>query len=282
MENSPQRAAQIEQEAKQQTTSPRREIQAAEPATLPTRRSDRNAPKQARFGYDSTQGGGYVAQATGAPYAELDEKLASDMKEIKEATLVKGFLNTVYCYLGIFEPRICKASTKDPDIISYDKAMTDTDNKEEWKKSMAQETLQLEDHGTWEQVPISDSKTKILPLTWVLRRKRSSDGEIKKLKARIWLRTRRPTGRRLRYLCPCCLLDLCSYLFDIVDYLPLDDMQYRLLECSRSSHVKRTCLDSSASRFPVKRSQHLPAHETFHLRFKLCTPSLVGAYLEGA
>jgi hypothetical protein len=46
----------------------------------------------------------------------------------------------------------------------------------------------LEDHGTWEQVPISDAKTKILPLTWVLCRKRSPDGEIKKLKARICVR----------------------------------------------------------------------------------------------
>jgi hypothetical protein len=67
--------------------------------------------------------------ALGTPYAELDEKLVSDVKEIKEATLVKGFLNTVYCYLGIFEPTICKASTKDPDIISYNEALTDTDNK---------------------------------------------------------------------------------------------------------------------------------------------------------
>jgi hypothetical protein len=170
-ENPTKTAPRIEQEAEQQMTSPRREIQAAEPATLPTRRLTRNAPKQACFGYDGSQGGGYVAQAIGAPYAELDEKLASDVKEIKEATLVKGFLNTVYCYLGIFEPTISKASTKDPDIISYDEAMTDTDNKQEWKRAMAQEIQQLEDHGTWEQVPISDAKTKILPLTWVLRRK---------------------------------------------------------------------------------------------------------------
>jgi hypothetical protein len=84
-----------------------------------------------------------------------------------------------------FEPTIYKASTKDPDIISYDEAMTDTDNKQEWKRAMAQEIQQLEDHGTWEQVPISDAKTTILPLTWVLRHKRSPDDEIKKLKARI-------------------------------------------------------------------------------------------------
>jgi hypothetical protein len=64
---------------------------------------------------------------------------------------------------------IYKALTKDPNIISYDEAITNIDNKEEWKKVMAQEIQQLEDHGIWEQVPISNAKTKILPLTWVLR-----------------------------------------------------------------------------------------------------------------
>jgi hypothetical protein len=64
-------------------------------------------------------------------------------------------------------------------------------------------------------------------------------------------------GRRLHYLCPCHLLDLCLYLFHIVNHLPLDDMQYQLLKCICSSHVKRTHLDSSASRFPVKR-RHVP------------------------
>jgi hypothetical protein len=62
-ENPAKMAPQLKQEAKQQTMSPQREIQAMEPATLPTRRSARNAPKQAPFGYDGTQGGRYVAQA---------------------------------------------------------------------------------------------------------------------------------------------------------------------------------------------------------------------------
>jgi hypothetical protein len=168
-ENLPQRAPQIEQEAKQQMTSTWREIQAVEPVSLPTRRLARNAPKQARFGYDGTQGGGYVAQALGAPYTELDEKVASDMKEIKETTIVKGCLNMVYCYLRIFMLTVCKALTNEPNIICYDEAMTDTDNKQERKRAMAQEIQQLEDHGTWEQAPISDAKTKILPLTLVLR-----------------------------------------------------------------------------------------------------------------
>jgi hypothetical protein len=149
-------------------TSPWREIQAMEPATLPTRRSARNAPKQACFRYDGTQGGEYVVQATGTCYTELDKKLQSDMKEIKEATLVQGFVNMMYCHLGFAVPTIYKALTKDPDTICYDEAMTDTDNKGEWKRALAQEIQQLEDHGTWEQVPISNAKTNILLLTWVL------------------------------------------------------------------------------------------------------------------
>jgi hypothetical protein len=53
---------------------------------------------------------------------------------------------------------------------------------------MKNEIEQLEQHGTWDEVPITDAKTKILPLTWVLRRKRSPDGEVKKLKARVCIR----------------------------------------------------------------------------------------------
>jgi hypothetical protein len=89
-------APQIEQEAKQQTMSPWRELQAMEPATLPIRWSARNAPKQVCFRYNGTQGGRYVAQGIGTPYAELDKKLALYVNEIKEATLVQGFLNMVY------------------------------------------------------------------------------------------------------------------------------------------------------------------------------------------
>jgi hypothetical protein len=117
-ENPLKTAPQIEQEAKQQMTSPWREIQATVPVTLPTRCSARNAPKQACFGYDCTQGGGYVMQAIGIPYAELNKKLASDVNEIKEATLVKGFLNTVYCHLRFAVPTIYKALMKGPNIIS--------------------------------------------------------------------------------------------------------------------------------------------------------------------
>ena len=127
-------------------------------------------------------------QVIGAPYAELDKKLQLEVKEIKEATLVQGFVNMVYCHLGFTALTIYKALMKDPSIFSYDEAMTDTDNKEEWKKAMAQEIQHLEDHGPWEQVPISNAKPKILPLTWVLCCKQSPDGKIKKLKVCICMR----------------------------------------------------------------------------------------------
>jgi hypothetical protein len=70
------------------------------------RQSARNALKQACFWYDGTQGGRYAAQATGAPYAELDKKLQSDMKEMKEAMLIQWFVNMVYCHLGFTAPTI--------------------------------------------------------------------------------------------------------------------------------------------------------------------------------
>jgi hypothetical protein len=66
-ENLLQGAPQIEQEAKQQMTSPQRKIQAAEPAILPTRWLATNAFKQACFRYDGSQGGGHVVQALGSP-----------------------------------------------------------------------------------------------------------------------------------------------------------------------------------------------------------------------
>jgi hypothetical protein len=37
----------------------------------------------------------------------------------------------VYCHLRFSAPTIYKASMKEPNIISYDEAMTNTDNKEE-------------------------------------------------------------------------------------------------------------------------------------------------------
>jgi hypothetical protein len=88
----------------------------------------------------------------------------------------------------LLSPVVCKATATDPDTLTFDQAMQDSEHKEQWKEAMRDEIQQLENHGTWEQVSITDAKTKVLPVTWVLRRKRSPDGEIKKLKGRLCIR----------------------------------------------------------------------------------------------
>ena len=76
-----------------------------------------------------------------------------------------------------------KAAVKDPDILTYDKAMNDVKHLKEWKAAMHKEISQLEALKCWEEVDISDAKTRIIPSTWVFKIKRSSNGEIMKNKA---------------------------------------------------------------------------------------------------
>ena len=123
------------------------------------RRSSRQRVIPKRHGYDGTQGYGYTVM---------------DVEPAFEP--------------GLTSPAFCKAAASDPDTLTFDQAMDDTEYREQWKEAMKNEVEQLEQHGTWVEVPIEDAKTKILPLTWVLRRKRTPDGEVKKLKARLCVR----------------------------------------------------------------------------------------------
>ena len=66
--------------------------------------------------------------------------------------------------------------------------MADTANVTKWMEAATKEIVNLEKNGTWKEVGIEDAKTKILPGTWVFRRKRSPDGEITKYKARYCVR----------------------------------------------------------------------------------------------
>ena len=86
---------------------------------------------------------------------------------------------------------IFKASRKkneDPDLFSYDQAMSDPENREKWIKAAELEIKELEGKGTWTEVPMSDAKMKILPGTWAFRVKRTPDGQIKKYKGRYCVR----------------------------------------------------------------------------------------------
>eukprot|EP00978_Attheya_sp_CCMP212_P004749 scaffold10402_cov42-Attheya_sp.AAC.1 len=46
----------------------------------------------------------------------------------------------------------------------------------------------VENHTTWEEVPLTSAQTKVLPVTWVFKRKRTADDTIKKYKGRLCVR----------------------------------------------------------------------------------------------
>jgi hypothetical protein len=88
----------------------------------------------------------------------------------------------------ILSPTAFKAAASDPDTLSFDQAMSDIEHVTKWMEAAAKEVASLEKNGTWKEVSILEAKTKILPGTWVFRRKRSPDGEITKYKARYCVR----------------------------------------------------------------------------------------------
>lgn len=81
-----------------------------------------------------------------------------------------------------------KASLGDPDTFTYDEAMADKEHADEWRMAAHKEIQALEKHGTWIIDEISNATSKVLPGTWVFRRKRAPDGSILKYKARYCVR----------------------------------------------------------------------------------------------
>ena len=139
----------------------------APPASAPSRHSTRIRRPPNRLGFDGTQGHGYAAATFNLPsiyHFELH-------------------LNS----LGIPMPFAFKAAPSDPDTLSYDEAMRDADA-DKWLDAAESEIRSLEGKGTWVEVPVTQAQTKILPGTWVFRRKRTPDGQIKKYKARYCVR----------------------------------------------------------------------------------------------
>ena len=146
--------------------SPAVTAQAPSPAPAPPivhqpRRSTRQRIAPTRLGYDGNQGRGYVAN----PYA------------------------WIFTENGLLPPPIAnKATPSDPDTLTYDEAMSDVDNVDKWMEAAAKEIASLEKNGTWIEVETSTAKTRVLPGTWVFRRKRTPDGQISKYKARYCVR----------------------------------------------------------------------------------------------
>jgi hypothetical protein len=72
--------------------------------------------------------------------------------------------------------------------LSFIEAMSDRDNVDKWMKAANDKIQSLQKNGTWKEVPITDAKTRILPGTWMFRRKRTPDGTTSKYKARYCVR----------------------------------------------------------------------------------------------
>jgi hypothetical protein len=93
--------------------------------------------------------------------------------------------NHLFDYLYVGKAR--KMNT-DPDIMSWDEGMR-TPYRSGFLEACDKEIRELSDHGTWEEVPISSVKNhKIVPNQWVLRVKRTSEGDMRKLKSRLVIR----------------------------------------------------------------------------------------------
>ena len=80
-----------------------------------------------------------------------------------------------------------KASSSDPDTLNFDDVLRDP-LLNDWIVAAMKEITELEKKKCWDEVPIEESKGTVLPGIWVFRRKRTPDGQVKKLKARYCVR----------------------------------------------------------------------------------------------
>jgi hypothetical protein len=84
---------------------------------------------------------------------------------------------------------VYKATKQDPDLLTYEQAMScEPDKRDRWIQAAITEIEQLESMDCWDEVPVTEATSKILPGAWAFRRKRTPDGEIKKWKGRFCVR----------------------------------------------------------------------------------------------
>jgi hypothetical protein len=135
--------------------------------------------RQPRFGYEADQGShGYLAVLPHHIHPQGNLAQAFEHR----------YIPTLFLDSGCYTPAAYKASISDPDTLTYEQAMADREHRNEWLDAMQLEISSFESLNSWDEVDVSDAKTKIIPGTWVLRCKRSPDGEIKKRKARYCCR----------------------------------------------------------------------------------------------
>ena len=87
---------------------------------------------------------------------------------------------------GVFEPGAWKA-TSDPDTLTWNEMMAAPD-RDKFLDAIQVEIDALEKNDTWDEVPITDAKGRIVPGTWTFKRKRTPDGIVYRWKARYCVR----------------------------------------------------------------------------------------------
>ena len=90
---------------------------------------------------------------------------------------------------GLSMIRSFKSSIYDPDTPNYHQEMV-SEHREEFKESMREEIIQLENHNTWDEVGLHrvPEGVKIIPTTWAFKIKKFPDGRKRKFKSRFCVR----------------------------------------------------------------------------------------------
>lgn len=123
---------------------------------------------------------------------EISEVISPLRSEISTTSQISTIPNSS-TYHPCIEEQIWFASKKkkNPDILTYNEAMNDTENLPAWLAAALKEIIQLQAKYCWEDSTKSEAiaaNEKVIPCTWVFRFKRNPAGDIIKCKARICLR----------------------------------------------------------------------------------------------
>ena len=130
-------------------------------------------------------------------FAHLTEADMADLLKDEPSNPSDKFLspsvpaNTALMYTSMQLPQPCAYQTtkkKDPDTLTWNEAMNDAAHVDDWRAAALKEIRELEAKDCWDVVSKSSAKGKIIPVTWVFRRKRSPDGQFRKFKARFCVR----------------------------------------------------------------------------------------------
>ena len=111
-----------------------------------------------------------------------DEPLGSRRTRRQPSRIVAGHM------AALAEPMVFAASKSDPDTFTLEQALSQPENYHQWVAALEKEIRALEEHGVWEEVPVSEAKGDIIPTQFVMKIKRKPDGSLDKYKSRIVVR----------------------------------------------------------------------------------------------